>query len=170
MPWEDYLARSFGLDDNGWVRHANPASGWSRLATGLPLIILAAWSRVWMGWWAAALFLLVVVWLWLSPRLFAPTTDDTAWMSRAVPGERLWTRRRDFRLPEAETVLPHAFNALAGLSSLVLIFGLVVLYPAATALGAVGTFFFKFGFVHRMAVLYDRASARDRSLVHRRAE
>ena len=41
----------FQMDDNTWERHANPWSVWSR-TTVLPALILAAWSRVWIGWWA----------------------------------------------------------------------------------------------------------------------
>ena len=160
----------FGLDDDGWARHANPASGWSRLATGLPLIVLAAWSRVWIGWWAAAFLALVAVWLWANPRLFAPPPDDAAWMSRVVLGERLWTRRHELHLPEAETILPHVFNLLAGLFSCLLIYGLFVLEPIPTALGAAGAFLFKLAFVQRMAVLYERVSARDPALAYRCAQ
>ncbi len=34
------VARAFALDDEGWRRHANPWSVWTRVAT-LPLIVLA---------------------------------------------------------------------------------------------------------------------------------
>ena len=170
MAWERHCAAAFRLDDEGWARHANPASGWSRLVTGLPLIVLAAWSRVWIGWWAAAVFALVVLWLWLNPRLFPPAASDRAWMTRVVLGERLWIRRNELHLPEARTHLPHVFNALAGVSSLGMVYGLVFLEPVPATLGAIGAFAFKVAFVQRMGVLYERAKARDAALAYRRPQ
>jgi hypothetical protein len=45
------LERLMAMDDRVWRRHANPWSGWTRV-TVLPLLVLAIWSRVWIGWWA----------------------------------------------------------------------------------------------------------------------
>ncbi len=45
------VPRLFGLEGEAWMRHANPASVWTRFAA-LPLLALALWSRVWIGWWA----------------------------------------------------------------------------------------------------------------------
>jgi len=41
--------RLMAMDDAVWMRHANPASVWSRIVTPLPLLPLAVWSRVWLG-------------------------------------------------------------------------------------------------------------------------
>lgn len=60
------LADLFQMTDDVWARHANPWSGWTRYS-GLPLLILAIWSRVWWGWGAIAPILLVVLWIWLNP-------------------------------------------------------------------------------------------------------
>ena len=43
-----------------WARHANPWSGWTRVAI-LPLFVLAIWSRAWLGWWALVPLALLVV-------------------------------------------------------------------------------------------------------------
>jgi hypothetical protein len=51
------LERLMAMDDRVWRRHANPWSGWTRV-TALPLLVLAIWSRVWIGWWA-----MLAVWL-----------------------------------------------------------------------------------------------------------
>jgi hypothetical protein len=45
------LERLMAMDDGVWRRHANPWSGWTRV-TVLPILVLAIWSRVWIGWWA----------------------------------------------------------------------------------------------------------------------
>jgi len=41
-----------GMDDAAWKRHANPWSVYTRF-TCLPFIVLALWSRVWLGWWCS---------------------------------------------------------------------------------------------------------------------
>ena len=43
--------RLMAMDDAAWTRHANPWSGISRFSCG-PLLILAIWSRDWIGWWS----------------------------------------------------------------------------------------------------------------------
>lgn len=45
MTLEGRIAAFFALDDEGWARHANPWSGWSRFPTVLPLLILAGAQR-----------------------------------------------------------------------------------------------------------------------------
>jgi hypothetical protein len=45
------LASLFGLQDDGWLRHANPVSVWTRFAV-LPLLAISIWSRDWIGWWS----------------------------------------------------------------------------------------------------------------------
>lgn len=40
--------RAMAMNDTVWQRHANPWSGWTRVAT-MPLFAIAAWSRVWIG-------------------------------------------------------------------------------------------------------------------------
>ena len=42
------VARVFGLSGQSWMRHANPASVWTRFAV-LPLLMLSVWSRDWIG-------------------------------------------------------------------------------------------------------------------------
>src|SRR4029453_10046537 len=46
---ERRVASLFGLKGDSWMRHANPWSVWTRFAV-LPLLILAIWSRDWIGW------------------------------------------------------------------------------------------------------------------------
>lgn len=66
-----------------WERHANPKSGWSRLAT-LPLIVYAIHERRWR------LLSLVLAFTVVNPVLFPPPRDADAWMTKAVLAERYW--------------------------------------------------------------------------------
>lgn len=89
-----FLEKVMGMDDATWARHANPWSGWPRVAT-LPLFALAAWSRIRIGWWALAPIAAPLIWAWLNPRVFPPPASTENWMSKAVLGERIWLSRGD---------------------------------------------------------------------------
>jgi len=51
MTLEERISSAFRMDEETWLRHANPWSVWTRL-TALPLLVAAFWSREWVGWWA----------------------------------------------------------------------------------------------------------------------
>jgi hypothetical protein len=84
--------RMMGMNDATWARHSNPLSGWSRVSA-LPLLALVIWSRVWLGWYSLLLIAVVVLWIWLNPRLFSPPKSDNEWMTQGVLGERIWLAR-----------------------------------------------------------------------------
>ena len=46
---EKRVADLFGLRGDAWMRHANPRSVWTRF-TCVSLVVLAVWSRDWIGW------------------------------------------------------------------------------------------------------------------------
>ena len=74
------IARLFGLKGEGWLRHANPVSVWTRFAV-LPLLALAIWSREWIGWWSLAAVALVLVFMLVNPLLFPPPRSTRHWAS-----------------------------------------------------------------------------------------
>ena len=86
--------RLMAMDDAIWRRHANPWSGLTRLAA-LPLLGLAVWSRVWLGWGALVPVALALAWIWWNPRAFPPPARFDHWMSRGVLGERVFLANRD---------------------------------------------------------------------------
>ena len=69
MAYERAVAAAFARDDAARARHANPWSVWTRILT-LPVLVLAVWTRAWLGWWALAPVAATVLWIWLNPRLF----------------------------------------------------------------------------------------------------
>ncbi len=161
MTLEARVARLFAMDDETWRRHANPWSVWTR-STALPLLILAAWSRIWVGG-RGALFLGIValLWTWLNPRLFSPPLTTRSWASRAVLGERVWLNRKNVPVPSHHRRLPHLLNTFAALGVLVVIFGVwhLLLWPTLT--GVVIVFFAKFWYLDRMVWLYDEMKDAD---------
>lgn len=142
-----------GMSDDVWQRHTNPWSGWSRL-TAMPLLALAIWSRVWIGYWAIPAVLLVLLWIWLNPRVFpAPRYTDN-WMSRGVLGERVWLNRKAVSIPRWYVILGFSLNAVSGLAGLAYLAGLILLHLPATIIGMLISMAAKLGFVGLVGRLY----------------
>src|SRR6185295_7828844 len=90
MSLDGRLARVFGLDgEQAWLRHANPWSVYTRIPVPV-LLVIAIWSRAWIGWWCLLPIGIVVVWTMVNPRVFPPPRSLDHWASRAVLGETAW--------------------------------------------------------------------------------
>ena len=153
MAWEQRIARAFAMDEATWARHANPWSGWTRVAT-LPLLVLALWSRAWIGpWWAAALVLVLLGWTWVNPRAFPPPRSTANWMSRGVLGERHWLASGTVPIPPHHRRVPTLLAALAATGLPVLAWGVAMLEVWPTLLGLVLAMLGKLWFVDRMVWL-----------------
>jgi len=151
------LAQStMAMDDATWARHANPWSVYSRM-TILPLLALAVWSRVWIGWWALPLVALCVLWAWLNPRLFPPPDRTDSWAAEGTFGERLF-------MEEDDAIARHHRRAVAWLTAAnaigaaVTIWGLIVLNPWITLWGLTATMGAKLWTFDRMVWLWREAS------------
>ena len=81
MDYGRLLERSMAMDDATWARHASPWSVWTRIPI-LPLLALAIYSRVWLGWWALVPTVLLLVWTVVNPRAFPPPARLDSWASR----------------------------------------------------------------------------------------
>lgn len=95
----DVTERMMGMTDEVWERHANPWSVWSRVII-LPLITLSIWSRAWIGWWFVLPVILLIVWIWINPRIFSKPKSTNNWSSKAVLGERVWLNRKAVPIPK----------------------------------------------------------------------
>ncbi|WP_435195784.1 DUF6653 family protein [Natronomonas sp. EA1] len=71
------------LPDWVWARHANPKSGWTRVAI-TPLLASAIYHR------QPRLLLLVLGWTVVNPVAFSPPENADSWMTRGVLAERAW--------------------------------------------------------------------------------
>ncbi|MCK0166516.1 hypothetical protein MWU52_03020 [Jannaschia sp. S6380] len=145
--------RLMTMDDRAWARHANPWSVWSR-ATTLPLIALAVWSRVWIGWWALIPVALALGWTWLNPRLFPPPRDRDTWPGRGTLGERVWLRRGQIDLPSHHVRAAWVLTATSAFGAVPLVWGLVVLDAGWTICGIALVAGPKLWFVDRMVWLH----------------
>ncbi len=154
MTLGDRIASIFRMDDDTWERHANPWSVWSR-TTVLPALILAAWSRVWIGGWALALGAIALLWTWFNPRLFGKPPSLDSWASKCVLGERIWVNRDEMPVPEHHRLAPNVLNVVSGIGMLFVIWGVVRLAIWPTLFGAVLAYAGKLWFLDRMVWLYE---------------
>lgn len=151
------------MDDATWARHANPLSVYTRIPI-LALLVLAIWSRVWLGWWALAPIVLLVFWTWVNPRAFPVPARLDSWASRVVLGERLYLATGTRPIPKHQAAAARRLSLLgfAGLPFIVL--GLIVLDPWMAAFGTVVSMLGKLWFCDRMVWLYEEMTAADPSL------
>lgn len=153
MTIERRIASALAMNETAWLRHANPWSVWTR-ASVLPLVIVAVWSREWVGAWSLALIALAVLWMWLNPRIFAPPRSTDNWASRGVLGERVWLNRDKVPVPRHHRTAPHVLNAVTAIGSVLVIWGVVALAIWPTVLGAALIYCGKLWFLDRMVWLY----------------
>jgi hypothetical protein len=155
------LEKLMGMDDEAWARHANPWSGWSRVAI-LPLFALAAWSRIWIGWLALAPIGALLIWAWLNPRVFSRPASTENWMSQAVLGERIWLSRNDDPRIAHHRPVVRTLALTASVGAAVLLAGVALLDLPLTAVGLAIAMLSKLWFADRMVwVGADIARAED---------
>jgi len=145
------------LNDFVWHRHANPWSVWTRFAA-IPAMLLAVWSRVWLEWWALVPIAVVVIWLVINPVIFRPVHQPTAWVSKAVYGERLWLTGRD-RVPAAYRAVIRWMIAAALAGFCFIAWGLWRLEVWPTIYGATLVIFAQLWRIDRMSLLYEEVQA-----------
>ncbi|WFB37258.1 hypothetical protein P3T73_05725 [Kiritimatiellota bacterium B12222] len=151
---DNVLLKTFSLNDENWLKHANPWSIWSRFAT-LPFIELAIWSRVWIGGYCLIPLFLLVLWLVINPTLFKAPKTFTSWGSKAVLGERMLLNRSQVPIPPAHQRAITILNLLQTLSTGILAYGLWDLNLHLTLLGTTSLYFSKMWFLDRMVWLYE---------------
>lgn len=145
--------RLMGMRDRDWRRHANPWSVWTRF-TCLPLMVLAIYGRIWIGWWALPLFLLAAIWTWYNPRAFPPPDDFGSWASRGTLGERIFLARDRYGVAPHHLRTANILTVLSAIGVFPLVYGLVVLNPWVTILGLFTTVLPKVWFVDRMVWIH----------------
>jgi len=159
---ERRVASLFGLKGDSWMRHANPWSVWTRFAV-LPLLILAVWSRDWIGWWSVAAVALVLVFMMVNPLLFRKSGSTRNWASKSVFGEHIWSDRDTVELPRQflDSKVPATSTAIQVAGVALLAYGLIQLDPLTTVAGLVLDQTAKAWYLDRMVLLYEDMKARN---------
>lgn len=153
MTLERRVASVFRMDEETWKRHANPLSVWTRVSV-LPLLVLAFWSRAWVGWWSLLLILAALVWTWLNPRLFTPPTTMDSWAAKGVLGERVWLNRDNVAVPIHHRKVPNILSVLSACGIVFVVWGVVALSAWPVVFGVFTVIVCKLWFVDRMVWLY----------------
>jgi Family of unknown function (DUF6653) len=148
------LTKLFGLNNKTWMQHSNPWSVWTRMLI-LPLLALAVWSRVWLGWYSLIPIGLMIFWTWINPRFFGKPKSTKHWSSKAVFGERVWLNRKKSPIPKHHLRLILILNIITGLGLPFLIWGLYDFHIWAVVLGLVIVIMGKMWFLDRMVWVYE---------------
>jgi hypothetical protein len=149
------IANAVGMTEEAWRRHANPWSVYTRFAA-IPAMILAIWSRVWIGWWALVPVAAVIVWLWLNPHVFPAVTTPCSWAARGIYGERLWLLEPSAVPAGYQAVLRWLIvPSLCGF--LLLVWGLVQLLVWPTIFGATLIVLAQLWRIDRLGLLYEQS-------------
>jgi len=155
MDLVESVGKAFRMDDEAWRRHANPWSVWTRFAA-IPAMLLAIWSRVWIGWWCLLPIAVVIVWLIINPRAFPPVDSPRGWTERGIYGERTWLQHRDVVPPDHRAVL-RLLVAAGSVGFALIIWGLVALLVWPTVFGATLVVGAQLWRIDRFGWLWERA-------------
>lgn len=154
MTLERKIAKVFNLTDENWMKHANPRSVWTRYSV-LPIIVLAFWSRIWIGWWCLIPIILSLGWMFFNPVFFPKAQSTNNWASKSVLGERVYLNRDKVAIPDHHKLAPNILNAISSVGMVFAIYGIVVLAIWPTILGIALAYLGKSWFLDRMVWLYE---------------
>jgi hypothetical protein len=137
------------------MRHANPASVWTRFAV-LPMLAVSIWSSDWIGWFCLIPVALSVAWLVINPLFFREPISTKHWVSKSVFGEGIWTEGDRSTFPEEfRSKIPAIATAFQLVGMAALVYGLVALDPIAVVAGIVIAQLAKLWFLDRMVLLFE---------------
>ena len=154
MTLERKLSNLFKLTDENWMKHANPWSVWTRYSV-LPIIVLAFWSRVWIGWWFLVPAILSLAWMFVNPVFFKRARSTNNWASKSVLGERVWANRDNIDVPASHKIMPQILNGISGAGMLLSIWAIVVLSIWPAIFGVALSYLGKSWYLDRMVWLYE---------------
>jgi uncharacterized protein DUF6653 len=150
------VSQAFRMSDEAWKRHANPWSVWTRFAA-IPAMLLAIWSRTWIGWWCLVPIAAVVVWLWINPHAFKAVEQPTSWAAKGIYGEKLWLLDRDL-VPSGHRAVLRLLVVVGLAGFALLIWGLVALDGWQTIFGATLVVLAQLWRIDRFGLLYEAVS------------
>jgi hypothetical protein len=154
MTVERKIASVFRLNEKNWMKHANPWSVWTRYSV-LPLIVLAFWSRVWIGWWCAIPAAVSLAWMFFNPVFFKKARSTNNWASKSVLGERVWMKRDTIDVPQIHKTAPKILNGISSVGMLLSILVIITLFIWPAVLGVALAYLGKSWYLDRMVWLYE---------------
>ncbi|MCP4178881.1 MAG: hypothetical protein GY756_14050 [bacterium] len=152
---KNFFSKLMSMDDATWERHANPLSVWSRVITGLPVLLFAVWSIRLFGWWSVVTMTIAFLWMWLNPRLFSPPHNTNNWASKVTFGERVWLNRSSCPIPNHHAQWALSLTIVAGIGFLLAVIGAFLNVLLLTISCGLISWFGKMWFCDRMVWLYE---------------
>lgn len=144
----------FGLNDITWMHHSNKWSVWTRFLI-LPLLAVAIWSRIWIGWYCLIFIAVLVFWTWINPRFFGMPKTTKHWASKAVCGERVWLNTKVIQIPGHHKRAILILNIITGLGLPFLFWGLYQFNIWGVMVGLILVILGKMWFLDRMVWIYE---------------
>ncbi|MGP1384813.1 MAG: DUF6653 family protein [Thainema sp.] len=152
------ISSLFQMEGETWKRHTHPWCFWTRL-TVIPLLFLAIWSRLWLGWWSLPLIATALLWNWLNARIFPVPKSTHTWMAKGVLGERVWINRAAIPIPQHHQYFPYFLTGLSGIGLILAAWGLWQFNLSLTLAGTLLINIGKIWFFDRMVWLYEDMKA-----------
>ncbi|PID75061.1 MAG: hypothetical protein CSB23_05465, partial [Deltaproteobacteria bacterium] len=122
----------------------------------LPLIVLAFWSRAWIGWWCLLPGIISIVWMFFNPVFFKRARSTKNWASKAVLGERVYLNRDVVAIPDIhKTPLYGMLKMMSVIGMLMAIWAVVFYSVWGAVLGVMLAYIGKSWFLDRMVWLYE---------------
>lgn len=154
MTLEKKIGKFFGLNDDEWLKHANPISVWTRFII-LPFLVVSIWSRIWIAWYALIPIAAILFWTYINPKFFKEPKSTNNWGSKAVLGEKIWANRDEIKIPRNHKVIITILTLLQVVGSLFLFVGLYELLFCPTLVGIIIIYLAKMWFLDRMVWIFE---------------
>jgi len=143
------MASDSTLPDAAWNRHANPLSGWSRLAA-TPVLFYALYARRWR------LFLGTLAFLAVNPVLFPEPESTEGFMHDVVRAEEWWLGEGR---PLFGTGYPEVLNVATTAGTVLALLSAVRRRPLGTLVGTAILIVGKLSFVAALVGAYRHSQA-----------
>lgn len=121
----------------------------------LPLIVIAFWSKVWIGWWFLIPVIVSLSWMLFNPVVFRKTRSTKSWASKAVLGERVWANRDKVDVPGYHKTVPNILNGISSAGMVFSIWAIVTLSTWPAILGISLAYLGKSWYLDRMVWIYE---------------
>jgi len=118
-------------------------------------VIVAVWSRAWIGWYSLAAVAVALLRTFPNPRLFAEPDSMDNRASKAVLGERIWKERSSYDVPRRWVLQVRTLNLVRVLGLPPLAWGLYTFDVRMTTTGFVLLTLGKSWFLDRMVGLFE---------------
>jgi hypothetical protein len=158
---ESVMANFFGLKGDSWLRHANPASVWSRYVI-LVFMCAAVWSRIWIGWFCLIPLAVLVVWAKINPLFFPKPRSINSWTSKCVIGEMMFSNRKNVTISGHHLPVIWFLYAVQFAGVAFIAWGLYFLDLWPMLLGLVLVYLGKTWFLDRMVWIYQEMASDSR--------